>query len=192
MSYSVNFDSNNIESFISDYVIVGSGIAGLNAAYLAKDCGEVFLITKDKLSYSNSSLAQGGIACVISEIDSFKSHIEDTIYAGAGLCDKDAVEILVKEAPSNINRLLEIGVEFDKRDDKLELGREGAHSHNRIIHAGDYTGKEIIDSLIGALSGVKIFENTLALDLLVDDNTAKGVLIKDLNEGKFLLYGLKL
>ena len=191
MSYSVNFDSNDMESFISDYVILGSGIAGLNAAYLAKDYGEVFLITKDKLSDSNSSLAQGGIACVMSEIDSFKSHIDDTIYAGAGLCDKAAVEILVKEAPSNIHRLLNIGVDFDKKDGKLELGREGAHSHNRIIHAGDYTGKEIIDSLIDALSGVKIFENTLALDLLVDDNTVKGVLVKNLSEGKFFIVWAK-
>ncbi|MDI3311622.1 MAG: L-aspartate oxidase [Thermoanaerobacterium sp.] len=191
MSYSVNFDSNEVESYMTDYVIVGSGIAGLNAAYLAKDYGEVFLLTKDRLSHSSSSLAQGGIACVMSKSDSFESHIEDTIYAGAGLCDREAVEVLVKEAPSNIKRLINLGVKFDKRDGELELGREGAHSSNRIIHAGDYTGREIINGLMGVLNCVNIFEDTLVLDLLVEDNIVKGVLAKNLISDRFFIVWAK-
>lgn len=191
MSYSVNFDSNEVESYMSDYAIVGSGIAGLNAAYLAKDYGEVFLLTKDRLSHSSSSLAQGGIACVISQVDSFQSHIEDTVYAGAGLCDREAVEVLVKEAPLNIKSLIDLGVNFDKKDGQLELGREGAHSANRIIHAGDYTGREIINGLISVLDGVKIFEDTLVLDLLVKDNMVKGVLAKNLVSNQFFIVWAK-
>ncbi|SNX54528.1 L-aspartate oxidase [Thermoanaerobacterium sp. RBIITD] len=179
MSYSINFDSEKLEQKYSDFVIIGSGIAGLNAAYLAKSFGNVCLITKGRLEDSNSVLAQGGVACVVSDLDCFESHIKDTLYAGVGLCDEDAVEILVKEAPINLKRLIDLGVEFDKKNGTFELGKEGAHSHNRILHAGDYTGRMIIEGLLKAIEGIDVHENTLIHDILVSDNTVRGVLVKN-------------
>jgi L-aspartate oxidase len=192
MKYSVNFNSEELEDRYSDYVIIGSGIAGLNAAYLAKDLGKVTLITKGKLTDSNSTLAQGGIACVVSAFDSFDSHVKDTLYAGAGLCDVESVEVLVKEAPENINRLIEIGIKFDRKNDALDLAREGVHSFNRILHIGDYTGKGVIEGFLDVKNGIDICEDTILLDLLVKDNTVKGVLVKDLIKNQIYIIWAKI
>lgn len=180
MTFSVNFDSEKLESIFSDYVVVGSGIAGLNAAHLATNYGKVLLLTKGKLTDSNSILAQGGIACVTSLDDSFELHINDTLFAGNGLCDIESVNVLVREAPQNIKRITDEGVKFDEENAAFKLGREGAHSKNRIIHAGDYTGKRIIEGFLNIKNGIDVRENTLVLDLLVENNRCLGVLAKDL------------
>lgn len=189
MMFSVNFDSEKLERTFTDYVIVGSGIAGLNAAYHAANYGKVILLTKGKLTDSNSMLAQGGIACVTSMEDSFELHINDTVFAGCGLCDIESVNVLVREAPQNIKRLTDIGIKFDDESGVLKLGREGAHSKNRIIHAGDYTGKQIVEGYLNIKDRFEIRENTLALDLLTENNRCIGVLAKNLlNHEMYIIW----
>lgn len=154
----------------TDFLVIGSGIAGLSFALQAAESGKVAIISKQNASDSNTNFAQGGIACVAGLDDSFELHIKDTLEAGAGLCNKTAVEIMVKEAPAVIKKLIDFGVKFSKQQNKLELGREGGHTRNRIIHAKDATGKEIQRALLEAVKqhpNITIYENYLALDLLV-------------------------
>ncbi|MDR0823303.1 MAG: L-aspartate oxidase [Endomicrobium sp.] len=160
----------------SDYLIIGSGIAGLSLAIKAAQNSSVILITKRALSDCNTAKAQGGIACVSDEKDSFESHINDTLIAGAGLCNKKMVERMVKEAPQRVKELLNWGVQFSK-DEKTSsgyaLGLEAAHSNRRIFHSGDMTGKEIERALIEKVRSnkdIQIFEERSAIDLIVDDN----------------------
>ncbi len=132
------------EELYCDFLVIGSGIAGLYTSYFLADIGSVILITKSDLIESNTSYAQGGIASVLDQHDSFESHIQDTLIAGAGLCDEEAVKILVREGPDHIKRLIELGAKFQTTPDgKLDLHREGGHSYHRIVHAGDLTGKEV-------------------------------------------------
>jgi L-aspartate oxidase len=158
-----------------DYLVIGSGIAGLTFALGVADSGRVALVTKDHSGESNSSYAQGGIASVWSPEDSFASHAEDTLVAGAGLCHEDVVQMVVREGPDRIRDLIALGTNFDQHGagDAVEydLGREGGHSQRRVLHAGDLTGREIVRALTAALRGhpnVTVFENALAVDLLVD------------------------
>src|SRR4029453_8931509 len=119
-----------------DYIIIGSGIAGLFTALLASKHGSVLLLTKAALEESNTRYAQGGIAAAISPSDSPRIHFEDTISAGAGLCDERAVEVLTNEAPGRIRDLLGLNVPFDRKDGELALGLEGAHRVRRVLPAG--------------------------------------------------------
>ena len=160
----------------SDFLVIGSGIAGLTFAIKASKLGSVNIVTKKKDSDSNTNYAQGGIASVLSTRDSFEKHIEDTIAAGADLCKKEAVEILVKSGPDRINELIEWGTNFTMKDGAdgnsvLDLGMEGGHSYNRIAHAKDLTGHEIETALLNKLSeseNVQLFENNTAVDLLTE------------------------
>lgn len=155
----------------SDFLIIGSGIAGLSYALRVAEYGSVSIITKKEKADSNTNLAQGGIAAVISDDDSFELHIKDTLTAGDGLCHIDAVETLVYEGPERLKELIEIGVKFTTRYGKLDLGREGGHSRNRIVHAQDLTGKEIERALLQKISShpnIKIYENHVAIDLLTE------------------------
>jgi L-aspartate oxidase len=158
-----------------DYLVIGSGIAGLSFALEAADHGRVAIVTKDRSGESNSSYAQGGVATVISPDDSFESHAADTIAAGAGLCHVDIVEMVVREGPACIRELIALGTHFDssRHGDAIEydLGREGGHSRRRVLHAGDLTGQEIVRALTAALRGhpnVTFLENVLAVDLITD------------------------
>jgi L-aspartate oxidase len=166
-----------------DVLVVGSGIAGLTAAL---DCAgsargvRVVLVTKDRLPESNSAYAQGGIASVWSPEDSFASHVDDTLRAGAGLCHRDVAEMVVREGPAAVRELIRRGVAFDMRTPgdpehgEYDLTREGGHSHRRILHALDATGHEIIRALteaVRATPNVTVAENQLAVDLLVDKST---------------------
>lgn len=177
----VDFNTAEMKKEYTDVLIIGSGIAGVYTALELGDEYKITLITKEEVEISNSVLAQGGIAVSLDKNDSPEEHMRDTLYAGAGLCDEDSVDVLVHEAADNIKRVCNFGVQFDKNEkDKkqLALTREGAHSKNRIIHAGDATGKEVCDKLIHTLmqrQNVTIEERVWALDLLVKDNTCYGI-----------------
>ncbi len=156
-----------------DFVVVGSGIAGLSFALKAAKHGSVAVITKRKGSDSNTAWAQGGIACVTSDEDSFELHVRDTIEAGAGLCDEQVVRAIITEAPAAIRELQEIGVHFDEREvsgqRELDLGREGGHSKRRVLHVQDVTGREIEAALLrelGRAAHVELLENYMAIDLI--------------------------
>jgi len=153
-----------------DFLVIGSGIAGISFALKAAQFGKVALLCKTTLSESNTSYAQGGIASVTYEPDSFEKHIEDTLIAGDGHCDLAAVEKIIREAPSQIEELLNWGVNFD-RDEKglFDLHREGGHSEHRILHHKDNTGYEIQESLINQVKAhpeIEVFEHYFAIEIL--------------------------
>jgi L-aspartate oxidase len=159
----------------SDFLVIGSGIAGLTFALKAAEAGSVIVITKDRLPESSSQYAQGGIASVWSPEDSFASHSADTLEVGAGLCHPDAVETVVREGPERIRELIALGAVFDTRPDAggetYDLGQEGGHSHRRILHATDATGREVMRVLMDAVrrtGRIQVFENHLAVDLIID------------------------
>lgn len=157
----------------TDVLVIGSGIAGLFAAIKIAKFAQVTLVTKKDKSESNTNYAQGGIASVLSSDDSYERHIEDTLVAGAGLCDRNAVEFLVKEGPERIEELIQLGTEFTKEGGSLHLAKEGGHSKPRIVHAKDLTGKEVERALISkvaSIPGITVIENALAIDLITEHN----------------------
>lgn len=157
-----------------DFVVVGSGIAGLSFALKAATRGSVAIVTKRALVDSNTAWAQGGVACVVSDEDSFELHIRDTLEAGAGLCHEDAVRTVVTEGPERIRELVGLGLHFDEREDdhghrELDLGREGGHSKRRVLHVQDATGREIEETLAARARehpGVTILEHHMAVDCI--------------------------
>ena len=156
-----------------DFVVIGSGIAGLSFALKVANHGSVAVITKRKGADTNTAWAQGGVACVTSDEDSFELHVCDTLEAGAGLCDEATVRTIVMEGPNRIRELMEFGLQFDEREisghRELDLGKEGGHSKRRVLHVQDVTGKEIEDTLLRELgwqSHVELFENHMAVDLI--------------------------
>jgi L-aspartate oxidase len=156
-----------------DFVVIGSGIAGLSFALKAARHGSVVVITKRKGADTNTAWAQGGIACVTSDEDSFELHVRDTLGAGAGLCDEAVVRTIVTEGPERIHELSELGLQFDEREvaghRELDLGKEGGHSKRRVLHVRDATGKEIEQALLrqlGRHQDVKLLENHMAVDLI--------------------------
>ncbi|HXA43391.1 MAG TPA: L-aspartate oxidase [Candidatus Solibacter sp.] len=162
----------------ADFIVVGSGIAGSFAALHASRTGTVLLLTKTAMGESNSVYAQGGIAAAMGAGDSPEQHMADTIEVGRGLCDPEAVRVLVEEGPSRIRELMALGVRFDREGGRLALGREAAHSQPRIIHAGgDTTGAEIQRGLHHALrdAGVETREGHIVRQLLVEDGVCVGV-----------------
>ncbi len=165
-----------------DYVIVGSGIAGLYAALMARDHGSVLVLTKGSIDECNTKYAQGGIAAAVGPDDSSDLHFEDTMEAGAGLVDEDAARILTSEAADRIADLVQFGVPFDSVDGEVALGREGAHSRARILHAGgDSTGAhiELTLSEVARHSRVTILEHSLALEVQTSDGAAGGIVALD-------------
>ena len=161
-----------------DFLIIGSGLAGLYSAYEASKHGSVAIVTKSELDVSNSYYAQGGIAAVTDTNDFPQLHLEDTIVAGRGLCDYTPVHILVNEGPERIQDLIEMGMEFDKENGELSLALEGGHHRRRVLHAGgDSTGKELVQFLIKKVlesSRIEVFENQMAYELLVNNNDCFG------------------
>lgn len=157
----------------TDFLIIGSGLAGLAFALKVADRGQVSILTKSSLNQANTSWAQGGIAAVSSELDSFDSHIDDTLQAGAGLCHLDVVKNYIEQAPDRIKDLVRWGVQFDQ-DDKTHtphLTREGGHSFRRILHHEDTTGKEIHRAVLKSCMdhpNIRFLENQMAVDLIVD------------------------
>ena len=160
----------------TDVLVIGSGIAGLFAALKISEFAEVVLITKKEKNESNTNYAQGGIASVIDPNDTFEKHIEDTLIAGAGLCHRNTVEIIVEEGPQRINDLMSLGTEFTKKNGKLDLAKEGGHSMPRIVHAKDLTGREVERALVQQVienENIRLIENTIAIDLITEHNVQK-------------------
>ena len=154
----------------TDFLVIGSGVAGLTFALRAAELGKVLIITKKTKEESNTKYAQGGIAGVVSKLDSFESHVQDTLRAGDGLCKEEVVRMVVEEGPKRIQELMDWGARFDREDDgTLSLGREGGHSENRILHSKDATGWEIERALLDAVHGhpnIEIKEHYFAVDLI--------------------------
>jgi L-aspartate oxidase len=170
----------------TDFLIVGAGVAGLRAAIELAAAGRVLIVAKDTLQESASQYAQGGIAAALSDDDEVEIHEQDTINAGAGLCDGDAVRTLVEEGPRAIEQLIEWGTEFDREGAKLLFAREGAHSRNRVLHAhGDSTGAEISRTLYRkacSLPGVEFRSFSAITDLLMSDGEVAGAVACDRSE----------
>lgn len=155
-----------------DYLIVGSGMAGLSTALKLAPHGKVLVITKRATRESNTNYAQGGIACVTLEADTFEMHVADTLNAGAGLCDEAVVRKIVSDAPQRMNELRAMGMQFTERENangEPDLGREGGHSMRRILHAGDITGRHVQDVLLANVAlepNITVLENAQAIDLV--------------------------
>ena len=190
--YLLDFNTDNMYGEYYDVIIIGSGIAGVYTALEIDSKYSVAILTKDTIDISNSVLAQGGIAVSLGKEDSPESHLKDTLYAGAGLCNEESVRVLVNNAADNIKRVCSYGVQFDRVSDKeLALTREAAHSKNRIIHAGDSTGREVLDKLIVEVNkkiNVYIKERTWVVDLLTEGNTAKGLIVYDEDSREYKVY----
>ncbi|WP_416519669.1 L-aspartate oxidase [Streptomyces achromogenes] len=174
----------------ADVVVVGSGVAGLTAALRCQAAGlTTVVVTKARLDDGSTRWAQGGIAAALGEGDTPEQHLEDTLVAGAGLCDEEAVRILVTEGPDAVRRLISTGAHFDTDDaGDIQLGREGGHHRRRIVHAGgDATGAEVSRALVAAVRarGLHTIENALVLDLLTDaDGRTAGVTLHVMGEGQ--------
>jgi len=171
-----------------DFLVIGSGVAGLTFALKVAEFGSVAIITKEGVMDSNTSLAQGGIASVFDELDSFDLHIQDTLASGDGLCNREVVEKVVKNGPDRIRDLIQLGVHFNLEENqqqasyspRLDLGREGGHSKSRIVHAQDMTGKELERVLVehvGRHDNITVFENHLAIDLITRSTSMKRGLV---------------
>jgi len=167
----------------TDFLVVGSGIAGLSFALRVAAFGTVAVITKKKDSESSTNYAQGGIASVIKPNDSFDKHVEDTLTAGRGLCHEGVVKKIIEHGPRSILNLWNLGVEFSFTGSagqlhNLDVGKEGGHSEKRVVHAADYTGREVETRLISAIKAnpkIEVFEDHLAIDLLVDEQDGQKV-----------------
>ncbi len=161
-----------------DFLLLGSGIAGLSFALRAAEHGSVAIVTKKESAESNTNYAQGGIAAVVDEGDSFEKHIEDTLIAGAGLCDPEIVRIVVTEGPARVRELMEMGAAFTREQGRLHLGKEGGHSENRIVHAADATGKEVERALLARVNAhpnIQVFQHHFALELITDHHLGRNV-----------------
>jgi L-aspartate oxidase len=183
----VRFGPKQTPHVFTDLLIIGGGIAGLRAALEAPPDLQVLVVTKDQVQLSNSSWAQGGIAAVRSPEDRFENHIEDTLTAGAGLCDRDVVELVVREASRQIDDLIRLGAKFD-----ADLGMEGGHSAHRIVHAlGDATGFEVMRAIIERVrqaANIALWDRTFTIDLLTHDGACVGALVQRPKRDKFLIW----
>ena len=196
LRYLTNFDTGEMASEKWDVVVIGSGIAGLYTAVNLDPSLKVCVLSKETMDENNSYLAQGGIAAAIGADDMPVYHFMDTIKAGAGHCNEEAVNVLVEEAPRDIDILCQLGTNFDRNlDGTLTTTREGGHGRFRIVHAlGDATGKEVVDSLLRTCrkrNNITIKENCFVIDLLLAEGRCAGVLIAesiDTEASKKVLY----
>ncbi len=179
--YLTHFDPKSAPHYFFDVLIIGGGLAGLRAAVEIDPSLRVLVVTKDRLRHSSSSWAQGGIAGVINPDDCFENHIGDTLRAGCNLCDPKIVEMVVQEAPDRIGELIRWGAAFDEEAGELALGKEGGHSHHRIVHAnGDATGAEIMRAMAlwtDRLPQITLWEDAFTLDLLTDEAGCRGAVV---------------
>lgn len=190
--YLVAFHPKRVPHHFTDVLIIGGGLAGLRAAIEIDTGLEVLVVTKENLQESSSSYAQGGIASVIDPEDRFENHVADTLAAGGALCDPAVVEMVVRDAPQRIAELMAWGTHFDQYQGHLALGREGGHSHDRIVHAlGDATGKEVMRAVIERVArrqNVETWPDTLTIDLLTHEGVCRGALVWNPRHGKTLVW----
>ncbi len=190
--YLVPFHPKRVPHHFTDVLIIGGGLAGLRAAIAIDPRLSMLVVTKDSLRQSNSQFAQGGIASVMDPEDRFEDHITDTLKAGGDLCDQQVVEMVVRESPERVRELIEWGTRFDLEGGELALGREGGHSHDRIVHAlGDATGREVMRAVIDytrKLPNLQCWENTFTLDLLTHEGACRGALVWNQHHGKTLVW----
>jgi len=192
--YLVNFNTDNIDKVVTDVVVIGSGVAGLSAALEISKQFDVALVTKSELKETATWYAQGGVATAVSPEDSPKLHLKDTLEAGAGLCDREAVDVLVNEASDRIGELIRLGAKFDWQGDHIGLSREGGHHLARILYSGDTTGSEIEATLIRtaeAWKSVQVFEHRFSLDVLVENGRCAGVVCLDEPTGRLVVHFAK-
>ncbi len=192
---------------VTDYLVIGSGIAGLTFALQVADSGTVAIVTKKEMMEGSTNYAQGGIASVFDAQDSFEFHIKDTLQAGDGLCHEDVVRMVVEEGPGRVRELMALGVHFcgdDNDDGRLDLGREGGHSRRRIVHTKDLTGHEVERILLERAQeheNIQIYENYMAVDLITKSKlirqgimsretreTCWGAYVLDVNQGDVLTF----
>jgi L-aspartate oxidase len=188
-----------------DFLVLGSGIAGLSFALKVAHRGRVAIVTKKDRAESNTNYAQGGIAAVTSREDSFELHVRDTLEAGAGLCKESVVRTIIQEGPARVAELIQLGMQFSERDipasngaRELDLGKEGGHSKRRILHAKDVTGREVERALLAAVAAqpnIQIFENHFGIDLItgqklgyVGDNRCLGAYVLDKAAGRVFAF----
>ena len=190
--YLVPIEPKRCGHFFTDVLIIGGGLAGLRAAHEVDPSLRTMILTKDKLGESNSAYAQGGIASVWDPEDRFDNHVQDTLVAGADLCDPSVVDLVVREAPDRVAELIRWGTRFDRQDGQLVLGREGGHSHQRIIHAlGDATGKEIMRAMIAHTRErpfAEICEETFTIDLLTHEGRCRGAVASSRGGKPYLIW----
>ena len=190
--YLVGFDPRDLPHHFTDVLVIGGGVAGLRAALGIGEPLRVLVVTKDEVRESNSAYAQGGIAGVLDPEDHFEDHIADTLAAGKGLCDPEVVELVVREAPERIGELIAWGTHFDEVNGQVALGREGGHSHARIVHAlGDATGREVMRAVIHQARtrpNVRIWQNSFTIDLLTHEGRCRGALVWDSRRGPSLIW----
>ncbi|WP_437187635.1 L-aspartate oxidase [Planctomicrobium sp. SH668] len=191
--YLTRFNPKRIPHVFTDVLVIGTGIAGIKAALEIDPRLRVVIITKDQVSLSNSAWAQGGIAGVLDPADNIENHAEDTMTAGAGLCDEQIVRKVVEAAPGLIRELAALGARFDQKDGHIALTTEGGHSHARVAHAlGDATGKEIMRAMIDTVRGAswtEIWEKTFTIDLLTDEQqSCRGALVWNAHHGRTFVW----
>lgn len=182
----------------TDFLVIGSGLAGLNAALHLAEHGRVMMLCKRGPSESNTAYAQGGLASVMDEHDTFQAHVEDTLEAGGGLCNREVVEAIVEAGPSAVERLVSRGVRFDAQNGSFDLTREGGHSSRRILHSQDITGREIDRAMRKAIAGnpnITLLQDHVAVDLItpseLKEPTCLGAYILDSKTGSMLTVEAK-
>ena len=197
--------ASNNEILRFDHIVIGSGLAGLSSAFsLGRTGRSVAVITKRSIDECNSSLAQGGVACVMDTLDTFDEHVKDTLVAGAGLCNESNVRAIIEAGPDAVRNIIDLGAQFTTRGDlgfesereAFDLGREGGHHKRRVLHAGDITGAElerVMVAAVGKLSNVQIFEDHTAIDLVMSlrrssDNPGRcfGAYVLDNHSGRVI------
>ncbi len=190
--YLVPFDPKRVPHLFADVLIIGAGIAGTRAALEIDPSLRTIMVTKDRISHSNSAWAQGGIAGVLDPLDEFANHVNDTIAAGKGMCEKDVVEFVIREAPERIRELIRYGADFDKVEGEIALTLEGGHSHPRVAHAlGDATGKEVMRAMHQTAfdsDNIDIWQQTFTIDLLSRDGVCCGALVWNPNHGRTFVW----
>ena len=190
--YLAAFGPKRVPHCFTDVLILGGGLAGLRAALAVDPRLSVTVVTKDDLQSSSSQWAQGGIASVVDPEDRFDNHVADTLTAGGGLCHVDVVDSVVREAPARIAELIAWGTRFDSHNGSLELGREGGHSHHRIVHAlGDATGREVMRAVIERareLENLEVWPETFTVDLVTPEGVCRGALVWNPAHGKTLVW----
>jgi len=182
----------------TDILVLGSGVAGLTFALKASAYASVSLVTKKERAESNTNYAQGGIACVVSKTDSLESHVNDTLRVGDGLCNEEVVREVIREGPDRVEELVALGVEFSRTESgSFHLGREGGHSHRRVVHARDLTGRAIEYALLHAAATnpkIMVYEDQIAVNLVVGwkENRCFGAYILDKESGRIIPYSAKM